>query len=577
LELETIDFDLRGVMEDTMEVLSVKAYDRNLSLGYLIAPIVPSYIRGDPSRLRQILVNLVGNAVKFTKKGEVTVRVGLEEQTEDCVVLHLAVSDTGIGIPEDRQKDIFEPFTQVDNSTTRRFGGTGLGLAISKQLVGMMGGALGVESAVGKGTTFYFTVKFGKSNYVPPVGDESVGDLAGVKVLIVDGHEMNRLLLATFLQDLGCRFAVTGDGQKVMELMEAAAAKNDPFRVAFIDMRLPDMDGELLCRRIKDSAFGGSVNLVSMVPLGNRNDREALERSGLSESLFKPVKRAHFVNCLSSALGLLRRTEETAEQKSGIPSSTVGGAAVKSLRILVVEDNETNVEVVVAILRKLGQTADIAFNGLEALEALKKRSYDIVFMDCLMPIMDGLQATAEIRKPGSKVIDPRVPVVAMTANTLKGDREKCLAAGMSDYLSKPIGVAGVAEMLHRWAQGGPVGGPASGAPEDIDDVFREKELLSRLMDDRVLAGAILEKFVQDVPGQLQELKRSIEAADESAARRAHSIKGASANIGAESLKKAAARMELLLKEKCIGEARALFPELEKEFDKLISALKNKGY
>ena len=576
LELETIDFDLRGVMEDVMEVLSVKAYDRKLNLGYVIAPIVPTFVRGDPGRLRQIIVNLVGNAVKFTQHGEVAARVALEAQNDENVTLKFTISDTGVGIPPDRLQEIFEPFGQVDSSTTRQFGGTGLGLTISRQLVAMMGGTLSVESLVGKGSTFRFTAVFEKSTYVPPAPIEPMVDLAGVKILIVDDHEMNRLLMTTFLQELSCRFALAGSAKQAMELFEAAALKNDPFRAAFIEMRLPDGDGVEVGRQIKAAAWAESTKLVSMTSLGGQNDPALLKQAGFSESLFKPVRRAQFIEILSSVLEISKRPE-AAHEKNITDISFLKNPAKKLCRILIVEDSNTNQEVLIAILGKLGYAAEIAGNGLEALEALKKRSYDIVFMDCQMPIMDGYQATAEIRKPGSEIINPHVPIIAMTANALKGDREICLSAGMDDYMCKPVDRLTLAEMLDRWTKGSRATVPEKAAREDEDDVFREKEFIGRLMGDRDLAGKIMDKFIHEAPDQMSSLKKSIETGDGSAARFAHTIKGASSNIGAMLLKKPAEEMERLLKEGKAEDALAVYPELEKELENFKTGLKMRGY
>ncbi len=578
LQLETIDFNLRSTIEDAMEVLSVKAYERKLNLGYVIAPIIPSFVRGDPGRLRQILVNLVGNAVKFSRQGEVAVQVDLEAKSDENITLKFSVSDTGIGIPDDRLKELFKPFVQGDNSTTRQFGGSGLGLAISKQLVGLMNGDMSVESTVGEGSTFRFTAVFGKSSMQSGAVHLEADRFKDEKILVADDHELNRMLLATFLQEAGCRYAHARDARQAQALLEAAAQKNDPFRAAFIGMQLPGGNGIELGRIIKAAPALGATALVSMLPLGSHDDPDMIRRAGFSELLYKPIKKTQFFNVLSLALGFTKETDRTC------PSPATGATDArlnerKSFRILIVEDSPTNQEVALSILRKLGFDADIASNGSEAIESLKKARYDIVFMDCQMPVMDGYQATREIRTTDPKIFDPHIPIVAMTANAMKEDREKCLAIGMDGYASKPIDPAIVMEILNRWGAGaqGNVNVETKPKPDDRENAFREHEFLDRLMGDLVLGKKIIRKFSEEVAGQMQSLKTALKNGDGAAARLAHSIKGASSNIGAAKLQKTAADMERLCKEGKTGEAAGLYPELERELGELNKILLDKGY
>jgi two-component system, sensor histidine kinase and response regulator len=576
LQLENIDFNLRSTIEDSMEVLSVKAFDRKLNLGYVIAPIVPSFIRGDPGRLRQILINLVGNAVKFTRQGEVAVHVDLEMETGNSITLKFSVSDTGIGIAQDRLHELFHPFVQGDNSTTRQFGGTGLGLAVSKQLVGLMNGDINVESTLGEGSTFRFTVVFGKSCGDSVALNVETKRFTGEKILIVDDHEMNRILLTTFLQEAGCRYAQAFDAQQAMGLLETAIRKNDPFKAAFIGMQLPDGNALELARAIKASPALNALALVSMLPLGSHDDPNMVRQAGFTEMVYKPIKKSQFLAALSLSLGLPKDTKN--DSPSQIANASASPVSIpNSLRILIAEDNETNQEVVLAILRKLGFDAVVVSNGMEAIASLKKTRYDIVFMDCQMPVMDGYQATLEIRKTDPKLFDPHVPIIAMTANALKEDREKCLACGMDDYLCKPIEPTIVADALARWGAERIINIQTKPKSEDTGNVFRENEFLNRLMGDRALGIKIIRKFSSEASDQFKSLKKSLKDNDGAAARLAHSIKGASSNIGAALLQKTAAEIERLCTEGKTSEAAGLYPELERELEELKKILIEKGY
>ena len=429
LELELLDFDVRVTLEDTAEMLDARAAETGLELICQIDPGIPSYLRGDPGRLRQIIINLAGNAIKFTPSGEVVISATLKSETDESVELLFEVADTGIGIPESRLAAIFEPFTQADGSTTRKYGGTGLGLAICKQLTELMGGEIGFTSEVGRGSTFRFTVRFQK----PTVQGSKLSaiapraDIAGEKVLVVDDNATNRTLMSALLHGWGCRVETADGGETALVLLYDAVRREDPFRIALLDQQMPGMSGSELCRRIKAEPLLNRIQLVLVTSQMHRGDAASRERIGFAGYLPKPVRQAQLQDCISLALG---RTESSPPVNGIVTRHTVAEAADRGLRILLAEDNITNQKVARHILGKLGYKVDVAPNGVEAVRALGLIDYDLVLMDCQMPEMNGFEATTMIRDPASNVLNHQVPIIAMTANAMKGDREQCIAAGI---------------------------------------------------------------------------------------------------------------------------------------------------
>jgi two-component system, sensor histidine kinase and response regulator len=448
MEIECLDFDLRTAVESAAELLASRAYEKGLRLAGLVAPNVPALLRGDPGRLRQVLVNLAGNAVKFTERGEVVMRVDLLGEDQQTATLRFSVTDTGIGIPAPQLSRLFRPFTQVDGSTTRKFGGTGLGLAISKQLVGLMGGEIGAESVVGDGSTFWFTVTLEKQPEGAARPALPFADVTGSRVLVVDDFAINRQLVLALLSQWGCRSAEAPSSAEALRLLGEAATAGDPFDAAVLDMQMPDVDGLMLGRRIKADPLVAGTALVMMTSLGQRGDGREARNAGFEAYLTKPVKSQHLHDCLALALG--RRTGPVAAAEPLITRHTIAEAQAGpgKARILVVEDNRVNQMVTLAMLRKTGYTADAVANGREALAALPAGRYDLVLMDCQMPVMDGYEATLEIRK-----LEPplrNLPVIALTANAMEGDRDRCLAAGMDGFISKPVTAGAIAAVLQRW-------------------------------------------------------------------------------------------------------------------------------
>ena len=449
LSLEVLDFDLRSTLEDTAELLAVKAQEKGLDLVCMIDPEVPVHLRGDPGRLRQIIINLGGNAVKFTHHGGVTLHTSLESQTDQQATLRISIHDTGIGIPPDKKELLFTPFTQADSSTTRKYGGTGLGLTISKQLVEMMGGHIDVESEVGQGTTFWFTAVFEKQALTHPTPPVLLADLTGVRVLVVDDHDTNRLLVTTLLKNWGCRYGEAAEGETALERLNEAFNAGDPYRVALLDMLMPGMDGAELGSRIKENENLRETQLIMMTSLAERGDAARLTALGFAGYLTKPLRQSQFRECLAMVLG--RSGVSAAKAPSGlITRHTVSEAQKQRARILLAEDNVTNQLVAVKILERLGYRADVVANGLEVLSALKNIPYDLVLMDVQMPEMDGFQATQKIRSPHSEVRNHQIPIIAMTAHAMQGDRERCLDAGMNDYVTKPISRQALADALAKW-------------------------------------------------------------------------------------------------------------------------------
>jgi PAS domain S-box-containing protein len=585
LDLEIIDFDLRATMEDVTEMLAVKAQEKGLDLACMVDSDVPSLVKGDPGRLRQIVLNIGGNAMKFTHEGEVNIHVSLDRETDNDVAVHIAISDTGVGIPPNRQGILFNAFTQVDSSITRRYGGTGLGLAISKQLAQMMGGAIGVESKEGEGATFWFTAVFEKQPKRPPDAQERRAEIAGLRVLVVDDHETNRLLVVTLLRSWGCSPVEAQDGKTALALLTDAARRGDPFQIALLDMHMPEMDGEDLGRRIKEDPEIRSTSLVLMSSIGKRGDAARMEKAGFAGYLTKPLRQAHLREVLSLVMG--RESQGVHDAKQPIVTRhTVAESVRRKVRILLAEDNPVNQKVARSILEKLGYRVDVAVNGVEAIEALSHNPYDLVLMDCQMPKMDGFEATRHIRNTAPEVLNPDVPIIAMTANAMQGDRERCIESGMNDYIAKPVQPSALAEMVDRWLLGSrenedtprdsskeiPLTTPAD------ERVFIESEFLDRIMDDRELARTILDGFLSDVPVQVGRLRDFLSSGDAEGVRlQAHTLKGAAANISAAALSETALELEEMGKTDRLDDALGVMPRLETELQRLRLVLEQNGW
>ncbi|MCP4713474.1 MAG: response regulator, partial [Deltaproteobacteria bacterium] len=455
----------------------------------------------------------------------VIIRAELEKEDDNTVLVRFEVSDTGVGIPAERIDALFSPFEQADGSVTRKYGGTGLGLAISKQLTEMMGGRIGAHNREGQGATFWFTVQLKKQPEQARADTVPVEDLENVRVLVVDDHATNRLLVSTLLKSWGCRYDEAADGQSALSSLDEAVRTGDPFRAALLDMQMPEMDGEALGRRIKSVPELRETVLIMMTSLGRRGDAGRLKEIGFAGYLQKPIMQGRLRECLAVCLGLQEKGEEF-EAGGIVTRHTLSEIKRRTVKLLIADDNPVNLQVALAMLKKLGYCADTAANGLEAVKALENIDYDLVLMDCQMPEMDGYEATRQIRSPESAVLNPGVPVIAMTANAMKGDREKCLEAGMDDYIAKPVKKDALAEVIERWAPG--TDGAAETVPEITKNtVFNKQGLLEQLDGDRDMARTLITGFLGDIPKQIGKLKEMLETGDApGAGRQAHTIKGA---------------------------------------------------
>jgi PAS domain S-box-containing protein len=602
LELEMLDFDLPTLLDDFAAILAVQAHQKGLELLCAVDLDVPARLRGDPGRLRQILTNLAGNAIKFTHHGEIAIRVKLIENSDDNALLRFAVHDTGIGIPEDKIPLLFNDFSQVDTSTARQYGGTGLGLAISKQLAEMMGGKVGIESIVGKGSEFWFTARLTRQPVDARAGKNLLPNLHHMRVLIVDDNITNRDILSTLLTSWGMRPAETPDGLAAIEALQQAVDEGDPFRVAVIDMQMPEMDGEELGLAVKADNRLADTHLVMLTSMGSKSSVRRLEEIGFDACLNKPVRNLELKRVLSEALSV-QCTDHPSRQANDLRSSSRdirGLFSGSRARILLAEDNIVNQKVALGILKKLGLRADAVANGAEVLAALESIPYDLILMDMQMPVMNGLEATKIIRNYESEITnmaktgDPLspfairnsslpIPIIAMTANALQGDREKCLEAGMNDYVSKPVSPQVLAVRLEKWLPKDKIEderlkedqGPAKAQEEETVEpsVWNKQRLLDLLMGDEDMTAIILNAFLVDIPLQIQSLKTFLKAGDvRGAERQAHTIKGASANVGAERLQAVAFEMEKAAIAKDMTVVDSFMHELESQFDRLKEAM-----
>jgi two-component system, sensor histidine kinase and response regulator len=463
VELEEIDFDARQAVEEIVELLAPQAHAKRLELACHVLPEVPNNLRGDPSRLRQVLTNLVGNAIKFTEQGEVVVRVERAEETESDVRLRISVTDTGIGLTADQKARLFKPFTQADSSTTRRFGGTGLGLAITKQLVELMGGEVGMDSEPGKGSCFRFTLPLRKTP--ESARRRRPGELSGLRVLIVDDNETNRTILQAQVSSWGMQAEQAPDGPSALDMMGAAWRGGQAFDIALVDMQMPDMDGIQVALVAKADPAVASVPLIMLTSLGANGEKQRALQAGFASYLTKPVRQSQLFDAVASAMSTLAE-ERAADERARVRARQATAAALDPGQrplVLVAEDNVVNQKVAQRLLEKLGYRCDVVANGAEAVEALRRIEYAAVIMDCQMPEMDGYEATARIRDmDGSR---RHTPIVAMTANAMTGDREKTLAAGMDDYVTKPVKVEALAAALARWVRKTDASSPEVLAPK----------------------------------------------------------------------------------------------------------------
>ena len=592
LELEVAEFDLRKLVEDVADLLGVKAQEKGVEMLCYINPDVPTRLQGDPNRLRQILTNLVGNAVKFTDRGSISLSVTRDDSGENDA-LRFEVADTGIGVPEDRRHLLFQPFSQADASTARKYGGTGLGLSIVAGLVRMLQGQVGLESAQGEGSLFWFTARLTAQ---PEVKRPRALSLAGVRVLVVDDNAASRAFLIKLLNYWGCQADEAAGAAEALDKTMASSPDCSPTRydVALIDLEMPVVRGDRLAQALRSNPATKDLRLVLMTDLRQSSEAEAWRNRGFDGRVTKPIKQGELGGCLASLLGFGSKTLPGAGQ---IVARDISARARR--RLLLVEDNLVNQEVALGILENLGYPADVAPDGHIALELLAQHEYAAVLTDCQLPELDGYELTRIIRDPASANIRNRsVPVIAMTAHALAGDREKCLLAGMDDYISKPVRAAVLEEMLDRYTGGDTVRGgntvrddratgssPIATPPaahtldarqsvfELEQSVFQPEQLMERLMGDEDLARRLVGRFLTDMPAQLVALSSAIGSLDQSTGLLlAHAIRGAAANVGGNSISRAASLIEAAVRDGDMDRAGELLPGLGEEFHQTKGAL-----
>ncbi len=556
LDLEQIDFNLLNLLDEFATTLAWRAHQKGLEFICAVEPDTPVHLRGDPGRLRQILNNLGSNAVKFTHSGEVVVRVRCLHSAQDQVVLQCAITDTGIGIAQQDLALLFERFAQLDASTTRQYGGTGLGLAICKRLTSLMHGEIGVESEAGQGSTFWFTVTLlpSQPSAIPDLPVHT--DLQGVRILVVDDHPTNCEILMALLHSWGMRPCEARDGMQALVMLREAATTPDPFQVALIDLAMPIMDGEQLGQMIQSDELLAALRCVIMPSLTVPGDLKRYAASGFHAYLPKPVRQQDLHNVLCNVLDEHTRQAETMVTRHSSRERMYAEQplfAQWQARILLVEDDPVNQEVALGALRRLGLSADLAENGEQALQALAMAAYDLVFMDVQMPVLDGFAATRKLRSQARSALNVQVPIIAMTANAMQGDREKCLACGMNDYLPKPLSRDALEAAIKRWLPDILVHPQHPLTIERPYSVFAAlrgfdtQAALARMGEDIHAYRAVLQKFSSYHQHTATRLSDYLQAGDLAAAHNlAHSVKGVAANIGALELQAVAEKLETAL-------------------------------
>ncbi len=566
LQFDIVDFDLRNAVEGTVELLAEKAREKKIEFASLVHCDVPTALRGDPGRLRQVLTNLTGNAVKFTETGEVVVSAEKEFETEGLVTIRFSVKDSGIGISEEAQKKLFQAFTQADGSTTRKYGGTGLGLSISKQLVELMEGQIGEVSTPGTGSTFWFTASFEKQPVEATQTLPHIESLANLRVLVVDDNATNRKILSHQLNSWGMLYSEAESGARALELLRAAAAHGEAYDLVVLDFLMPGMDGFTLAKAIKADSNISRARLVLLTSAGERGDGARSRAAGISAYLSKPVRQSQLFDCLISVMSKSHAGDESAALISStlVTKHTLLEAKKMSDKlILLAEDNIVNQKVAIRRLQKLGYRCDAVANGREAIEALGRIPYDLVLMDCQMPEMDGYEATAAIRRQQGRM--KLTPIVAMTAHALAGDREKCLAAGMDDYITKPIEVAELQRVLETYM--------ADPKPADIEtgavvieapvDLVRMHSVMG---DEPEEFSEILDLYLETMSENLNRLGEALKVGSQKDVElAAHNGAGTSANCGMTAVVDSLRELERAGREGQLAQAPHALAEAKHQF------------
>jgi two-component system sensor histidine kinase/response regulator len=571
LELETVDFDVREEVGDTLRSLGARAHAKNLELTWLVHADVPKWLSGDAIRLRQALINLIGNAIKFTEHGQVDVEVQFDAVDEGPITLHFSVRDTGVGIPADKQQKVFSAFEQADTSTTREFGGTGLGLAITSSIAKAMNGRVWVESTPGEGSTFHFTGQFtlGTQRHEGRV----MPDLNGLRVLVVDDNATNRRILEATLCSWGMTVESVEGGPQAIDALRNAEAGGTPFALVISDVHMPMMDGFMLAEKLRSMDALRDTVMIMLTSGGRAGDVRRCEELDIRAHLMKPVKQSELLNAIVASInGTTRRSVvEATEEVDALPP----------LKILLVEDGKANKIMALGLLSKWGHAVEVAENGREALERWKSETFDVVLMDVQMPIMDGLEATRRIRELEG---DHRTPIVAMTARAMTGDRERCLDAGMDDYISKPVRRLDLYRALRNLSHGHPANPIASGhATQQTQSAESKTDVTAKIIDwdaalaymdgDRELLKTVVQASITECQQLITQLDEAIAGEDGKTAHRlAHTIKGGTRAIAATSTMEAAADVEASTAEGDFETARRQLPVLRQAIEQLVSVL-----
>jgi two-component system sensor histidine kinase/response regulator len=599
LELESIEFGLRDCVEQAMELMATRAHGKGLEIACRIDDSVPAGVLGDPGRLRQILLNLLGNAVKFTERGEVVLSVFCGERAAgpDACQLIFVVSDTGIGISPEAQQRLFQAFSQADGSTTRKYGGTGLGLAISKQLVGLMGGQIELESTLGKGTTFRITIPAAVVG-APAAPAAPRSDLHGLRLLIAEDNPTNRTILQHQASGWGMFSDCAADGAVALRLLREAAARREPYDLALIDMKMPVMDGLELAQAVKGDPALHAIPLIMLTSIASPGEAAAARNARVAMYLCKPVRQAELYNCIARVIGAAPVRDEVADPLK-IDQIPLGAS------VLLAEDNPVNQAIALAMLKSGGCEIEVANNGREAVAAIARRQFSVVLMDCQMPELDGFGASREIREfEARRGAGSRTPIIALTANAMEGDRERCLANGMDDYLTKPFTKTQLYNVIRRW-----VASPADAAPAAVEAPKVAEEVVERsanVIDSNAFRGLppsydpidqsaldviraaqpdapnellaeLIALYLDDAPGRITAMRAAIEAGDMDALRvAAHTLKSSSAQLGAMKLSACCKELEELARAESLTGAVAMLSSLDREFQFVRIALGRMG-
>ncbi len=587
LLIEPIPFDLRVAVDEVADLLAIRAEESGLEFIVRYAPTCPRHVVGDPGRVRQILTNLANNAIKFTREGHVLINIECEEHTRHEGRFRFAVEDTGIGIPEDKLERIFEKFTQADASTTRQFGGTGLGLTISKQLTELMGGTIGATSHPGRGSTFWFTLPLPLQTEAP-AALVPTSDLRGVRVLVASESDINWRVLHEQLSTWGVRHNAVASGKEALTALRTARQSGDPYQLAILGHRLPDMDGEMLGRTIKDEPALQETVLVMLTSTGKRGDAQRAQGAGFAAYLVNPLRDSHLLGTLTMVW--TSRTQggdaEFVTRHSFAKSrrrATDSPALMRSTptRVLIAEDNAVNRKVAVRLLEKLGCRVDVASDGKEAVSMVAQRPYDLVFMDCQMPEMDGYQATAEIRQ--RQRAERGIPIIAMTAHAMQGDRDRCLAAGMDDYISKPLRTEELVAVIEQWtlasAEAHQEARPDAATPvasnEPIDAAALAGLLDAQEEGEPDFLAELIDQFLREAPRQLDAVRDAVARGEAQAlAREAHRLKGGCSIFGAHTMAALCGNLEARGRADSVQGADALLAQLEGEFSRVRRSLES---